>query len=147
MRILCVLALTVIIACEGPMGNTGPVGPAGPAGPQGAQGVPGPTGPTGPQGPIGPAGPAGQSATFVQRIGSNRSAVVRLPQEAGTRANDPPPLTCYMSELGITWLPVSDGTIRGSNANVCGLTFDNGRFSAVMINGIPGWLAAFVVVY
>lgn len=58
-RVLSLLAITTLVACQG---DDGPTGPTGPAGPTGTPGVAGPTGPTGPAGPTGPTGPTGSGA-------------------------------------------------------------------------------------
>ena len=52
---LLLIAMLVVVACEGPAGPPGPAGPAGPAGNTGPAGPAGDTGPAGPQGPQGPA--------------------------------------------------------------------------------------------
>ena len=132
--------LLLIAACEGPVG---PQGPAGPQGPRGEQGVPGSTGP---QGPVGP----GSRLVRSMRLDSQGGAVVSLPREAGSRVEDPPALTCYISDnLDGVWLPVSDGFSSTSNRSSCGLVFSggSGTFSAVIVNSVPRWWVLFVVVY
>ena len=53
MRRWALIWLTLLAACEGPMGPTGPAGPQGSPGPQGSQGLTGSRGPEGPPGPMG----------------------------------------------------------------------------------------------
>ena len=48
---LLLIAMLVVVACEGPAGPPGPAGPAGDTGPAGPAGDTGPAGPQGPQGP------------------------------------------------------------------------------------------------
>lgn len=50
---MALVAVALLVACEGPAGMQGERGP------QGDQGIAGPVGPQGPEGPQGPAGPAG----------------------------------------------------------------------------------------
>jgi len=128
-----VLALAVA-ACEGPVG---PEGPQGPPGPQGVQGLPGPAGLSGP----------GTRANYVVRISSTGDAVQALPTAAGSDPARPPGLACYTSDApnGV-WLNFSDGNTTASRN--CGLVLGtSGTWNAVLIGGIPGWYAAFVVVY
>lgn len=147
------LAFT-LAACKGaegpagPAGQQGPQGPQGPAGPQGPQGPAGPTGPQGPVGPPGTPGPGTRVSAVVQ-INSARSATWLLPEAAGTNPATPPKLTCYITEnpnVAVpVWLSVSDGF--NTAAPACGVAFTGGRWGAVLVQGIPGWYAAFVVVY
>ena len=58
------LAVTLLLACEGPDGAVGPQGEPGPAGPPGPQGAIGPAGETGPVGPAGEVGPPGAGLTL-----------------------------------------------------------------------------------
>ena len=135
------------------------MGPAGPPGPSGADGLSGPAGPAGPPGIMGPPGPAGPRGTgtrlLVQntRLNGQGSVAVDLPSEAGDQADDPPALTCYISN-GIdapiaVWLLVADGSSMISNGISCALVFSVQRnaFSAVMSNAPPRRKALFIVVY
>jgi hypothetical protein len=60
----------------------------------------------------------------------------------------PPALACYMASslANGVWSAVSDGYQIGGTAS-CGLVLSGGVWIAVMIRAIPGWIAAFVVVY
>jgi hypothetical protein len=158
---------------QGPPGPAGPTGATGPQGPQGLQGVaglPGPAGPTGATGPAGPAGPTGSQGpagaggtagtggsgltrlNYVVSISSTGAAVQNLPAAVGSATQSPPSVACYTSD-GIPsssgqfgWLAVADGTTT-TNSAYCGLVFSNGTWNVVLSRGIPGWFAAFVVVY
>ena len=122
-----VVALAVLCAaCEGKMG---PIGPTGPTGLTGLTGPPG-------------------SANFYRitaSIGSNGSAVVLLPAALGADARQPPVMTCYTGDGGNAWLAVADSW--SSTSAYCGAGFSGGRWSAILHDGRPGWLAAFVVAY
>jgi hypothetical protein len=127
------VALALLTACAGPEGPAGPVGPQGPAGPQG------------------PPGPAGAlRGTYLVTIGTAGDqlgyAEQALPTTFGTAANAPPLLNCYVSETPSSgvWLPISDGDL--TEAPVCGLIFEEGRWFAVLVGGPPGWTVAFLVV-
>jgi hypothetical protein len=163
---LLLAALALVAGCEGaegpagPPGPQGPIGPLGPQGPQGAQGVPGATGPQGPAGVAGlpgPQGPPGANGTngtstrlnFTALLSATGGASVELPAAAGTDAARPPALACYTSSgsTPVVWLQVAYST--GTTVPSCGLVFDadRARWNAVLIRGIPSWLAAFVVVF
>lgn len=105
------------------------------------------SGSEGPTGPQGPAGPPGKPQLLSGTIPSGGGLVVFLPPEAGNQASAPPALTCYISQSPHdVWLVVADGA-ADANSIRCGLTFSNGRFSAVIINAPVGWTAMFVVSY
>jgi hypothetical protein len=44
------------------------------------------------------------------------------------------------------WLSVA-GTPTTTSGAYCGLVFSNGAWVASMVNSVPGWIAAFVVIY
>jgi len=134
------LLLCSLCACKGADGATGPAGPQGPQGPAGPQGV---------QGLPGPAGAGGTTRiTATATIGSTGGASVVLPLAAGTDINRPPSLACYMgSTTSPVWLSVAGAPPGSTTTAFCGLVFGNGGWSAVLTQGVPGWIAAFVVVY
>jgi len=52
---------------------------------------------------------------------------------------DLPVLTCYQSETGAVWFPVTE---------LCRLEeTPEGLLAVVLVNGMPGWLYYFVVVF
>ena len=133
LRFPAVLALALFFAaCEGPMGPQGPQGPMGPQGPQG------------PMGPAGEPGPGTRIVYVVPGVGG--SAEQLLPPEVGG-ANDPPALACYTGTNDGVWLAVNDGF--SGTSPYCTLVWlpGAGRWRAAMRQMIPGWYAAFVVVY
>lgn len=144
-RITLAATLLVLAACAGDQGPMGPPGPTGPPGPQGPQGPAGVQGLPGPAGPPGQAGP-GTRLNYVVPIGTNGTAGQLLPPAAGTDINRPPALACYTGSVtSPSWLKVADGF--SSTSTYCGLVFGSGQWTVVLNQGIPGWLAAFVVVY
>ena len=99
----------------------------------------GPQGPAGGIGPIGPPGPAGGSVrlTATGVIGADSSAAVEV---VGGLITDLPSLTCYESETGAVWLPVTD--------ILCALVeTPAGNLGVVLVGGTPGWFFFFVVVF
>jgi len=55
-------------------------------------------------------------------------------------------MACYMtSGTSTVWLAVNDG--YSTTSTFCGLVLSGGVWNAVMSRGIPGWTAAFVIVY
>ena len=111
--------LIALAACEGPVG------------PEGAQGPPGPVGPEGPLGAV-------RGIAF-GTIGLDGTAMGELPVGVGS-LTDLPALTCYQSETGAVWLPVTDA--------LCTLEeTPEGNLATVLVNGMPGWLYYFVVVF
>jgi hypothetical protein len=79
-------------------------------------------------------------------VSASGSAVAGLPTAAGTDINKPPALACYQGSPGGTvWLSVA-GT-PGAVGAYCGLVFQSGAWVAVMVQAIPGNVAAFVVIY
>jgi len=128
-----VALLALLAGCTGP---EGPMGPPGPAGPQGLQGPPGPAGAT-----------RGTYLVTIGTVGELRGyAEQALPLSFGTNPASPPLLNCFVSETPTngTWLPISDGDL--TEAPVCALVFDEGRWFAVLVGGPPGWTVAFLVV-
>ena len=111
------LLLIALGACEGPVG---------------------PEGPQGPPGEIGPPGPEGSvrlTATGV--IGADSTATVEV---VGGRLTDLPALTCYESETGAVWIPVTDV--------LCVLVeTPAGNLGILLVGGTPGWFFFFVVVF
>lgn len=134
LRHFAVIPFVVLaVACAGP---EGPIGPAGPTGPQG------PTGATGPQGPAGV-----QQLVVTATIDGAGDAVVTLPTAVGTNGSTPPAVSCYTAPTITTgaWLAVSDGFTV--DAPYCGLAFNGSAWTVQLHQGIPGWVAAWVVVY
>ena len=115
--------LMALAACEGPTG------------PEGAQGPPGDVGPIGPEGPAG----GGLRLTATGTIGADSTATATFPLGVGSRT-DLPVLTCYQSETGAVWLPVTDF--------LCALVeTPEGSLAMVLLGGMPGWFFFFVVVF
>ena len=72
-------------------------------------------------------------------IGLDGTAMAELPVGVGS-LTDLPALTCYQSETGAVWLPVTDA--------LCTLEeTPEGNLATVLVNGMPGWLYYFVVVF
>ena len=110
--------LITLAACEGPVGPEGPQGPAGAVGPEG---LPGP----------------GLRLTASGMIGADSTVTVEI--IGGTLA-DLPALTCYQSETGTVWIPVTDF--------LCALVESPaGNLAVVLVGGMPGWFFFFVVVF
>jgi hypothetical protein len=86
---------------------------------------------------------------YIAFIGTNRAAVQALPAAAGTDPTKPPAIACYttdsLSSDPVVWLRVDDGYT--STSMFCGLVFSDGVWSVVLSRGIPGYWAAFVVLY
>ena len=138
--VLMGMAALMLVACSGPMG---PEGPTGAQGPQGSQG---PQGPPGLQGLPGPASP-GIVYRATALVNPSGAATVILPAAVGTDFNRPPALACYMGSTAMTvWLAVSDAYSVSGSA-YCALTFFSGTWMATMSRALPGWVAAFVIVY
>ena len=116
------LLLIALGACEGP------VGPEGPQGPDGAVG------------PIGPEGTGGSVRLIATgTIGADSTAAAEFPPGVGSLA-DLPSLTCYQSETGAVWLPVTD--------ILCALfETPEGNLAIALVSGTPGWLFFFVAVF
>ena len=120
-------------SCKGADGATGPAGPQGPQGPIGLPGLPGPAG-------------VGTRVVLVGNLGANGGIALALPAAAGSNFNSPPAMACYMSSgTSGVWLAVNDGW--SATTAFCGLVLGGGVWNATMSQGIPGWIAAFVVVY
>ena len=104
------LLLIALGACEGPVGPEGPQGAAGEVGPEG---LPGP----------------GLRLTATGVIGADSTAAVEV---VGGRLADLPALTCYVSETGAVWIPVTDV--------LCVLVeTPAGNLGVVLVGGTPGW--------
>lgn len=136
---LTLLALLLLVACEGPMGPQGDTGPAGPAGPTGSPGAQGPQGPAGPQGAPGP----GTRVALLATVAGDGTAVVVLPAAIGTT---PPSVTCFLGDGSGAFIQIADG---GENTTdpLCGIGLVSGRWNAAIIRAPVGWTALFVVVY
>ncbi len=132
-RFVGVLAALALISCSG---AEGPMGPPGPAGPQGAQGLPGPAGADG----------AANRLVMTTLVEGDGTAAVVLPLSVGTDINSPPSMACYHgSTADGVWLSVGSGL---DGEPQCAVVFDDGGgWTAAMLNSVPGWVAAFVVVY
>ncbi|MEO5904827.1 MAG: hypothetical protein ABIQ55_12510 [Gemmatimonadaceae bacterium] len=137
------LIVATITGCKGADGATGPAGPAGAAGAAGAQGAPGVAGLPGPAGAQGTT-----RLNFTVAVAANGSASQPLPAAAGTDPNKPPFLACYLTDgtLPVVWLSIA-GPHGGTNAT-CQLSFSGGLWTAQILKSpVPGWTAAFVVVF
>ncbi len=114
--------LIALAACEGPTG------------PEGAQG---PTGDVGPEGPEGPLGAVRLTGTGM--IGEDGTVEAEFPVGVGSLENLPS-LTCYQSETGAVWVPVTE--------ILCTLVeTPEGNLAIVLVNGTPGWFFFFVAVF
>ena len=119
---IAVPLLIALAACEGPVG---------PEGPQGAQGDVGPVGPEGPLGAV--------RGVASGTIGADGTVMVAFPSGVGS-LQDLPSLTCYQSETGAVWVPVTEG--------LCTLAeTPEGDLAIFLANGTPGWLYYFVIVF
>jgi hypothetical protein len=84
---------------------------------------------------------------FIVTSDANGDAAVVLPAAAGTNINLPPSMSCYTGSVTSTvWLSIAGGS-SGVSDTFCGLVFAGGGWTATMIGTVPGWLAAFVVLY
>ncbi len=115
--------LIALTACEGPVG---------PEGPQGASGAAGPIGPEGPPGP-------GLRLTATGTIDADGTVMAEFPPGVGS-LTDLPSLTCYQSETGAVWVPVTDALCRVEET-------PEGNLAIVLVGGTPGWLFFFVAVF
>lgn len=142
MRRSVLLLLVLSLACKG---ADGAVGPQGDTGAQGTTGPQGTQGPAGPQGPVGPAGAGRQAIILTGTLLADGSAVRDLPASAGG-ALAPPTVTCYLTDgsLPAVWLSFTTGSNAGDP--VCGLVFDEGVWTIVLIDGPPFFQYAFVAV-
>ena len=114
--------LIALAACEGPVGPEGPQGP------------PGDVGPVGPEGPLGAV-----RLTATGTIGEDGTVTAEFPVGAGSLENLPG-LTCYQSETGAVWVPVTEV--------LCTLVeTPEGILAIVLVNGMPGWFFFFVAVF
>ena len=101
--------LIALAACEGPVGPEGPQGP------------PGEAGPVGPEGPLG-------AVRFIATgtIGADGTVTAAFPPGVGSVTDDLPSLTCYQSETGAVWVPVTEalvyagGDTRGQSGDLSG---------------------------
>ena len=134
LRYALLAAVALLMACEGPEGPAGPTGPSGTSGASGASGS---------QGPQGPAGP-GTRLVYDGVTFAGGGTLQPLPTAAGS-INDPPVVTCYVTEDNLYWFILAqDGTNGGWS---CGIEAD-GAGIAVLILGIPaGWAYRIVVIY
>ena len=115
--------LIALAACEGPVGPEGPQGP------------PGEAGPVGPEGPLG-------AVRFIATgtIGADGTVTAAFPPGVGSVTDDLPSLTCYQSETGAVWVPVTEA--------LCTLAeTPEGNLAIFLASGTPGWLFYFVVVF
>ena len=88
--------------------------------------------------PEGLPGP-GLRLTATGMIGADGTVEADFPTGVGSLTNLPA-LTCYQSETGAVWLPVTDMK--------CTLVeTPEGNLAIVLANGMPGWLYYFVVVF
>jgi hypothetical protein len=70
-------------------------------------------------------------------IDADSSAAVEV---IGGRITDLPALTCFESETGAVWIPVTDV--------LCALVeTPAGNLAVVLVGGTPGWFFYFVVVF
>ena len=116
------LLLIVLAACEGPVGPEGPQGPPGEAG------------------PVGPEAPLGAVRLIATgTIAADGSVTVEFPPGLGS-LEDLPSLTCYQSETGAVWVPVTEALCTVAET-------PEGNLAIFLANGTPGWSYYFVVVF
>ena len=77
--------------------------------------------------------------TATGTIGADSTAAAEFPIGVGN-LTDLPVLTCYQSETGAVWVPVTDAQCTLEET-------PDGNLSIVLKNGMPGWLYYFVVVF
>ena len=119
---IAVPLLIALAACEGPVGPEGPQGPTGEAG------------------PVGPEGPLGAVRLIADgTIGADGTVTAEFPPGVGS-LEDLPSLTCYQSETGAVWVPVTEALCTLALTPACNLAI-------FLANGTPGWLFYFVVVF
>lgn len=122
-RVLFVIALFLVIACEG---------------------AEGPMGPTGPQGPPGLSGPG--TRLFFTGLITAQGVTVALPAAAGTMVN-PPLVACYYSDFtGGAWAVIADGA-GTLGVPGCGLRQGASTLEVRIINMPAGFQYGIVVVY
>ena len=114
--------LIALAACEGPVGPEGPQGP------------PGDVGPVGPEAPLGAVRGIASGT-----IGADGTVMAEFPPGVGS-LTDLPSLTCYQSETGAVWVPVTDALCRLEET-------PEGNLAIVLLKGMPDWLYYFVVVF
>ncbi len=80
-------------------------------------------------------------------IDGDGNVSVALPASVGTNPASPPAVSCYTTDapLGGTWLAVNDG--YSLTSPYCATVFSGGVWTVTHLQGIPGWTAAWVVVY
>ena len=72
-------------------------------------------------------------------IGADGTVIVEFPPGLGS-LTDLPSLTCYQSETGAVWVPVTEV--------LCTLAeTPEGNLAVFLANGTPGWLFYLVVVF
>ena len=120
--LIVVPLLIALAACKGPVGPEGPQGPPGEAG------------------EVGPEGPLGAVRLIADgTIGADGTVTVDFPPGLGS-LDDLPSLTCYQSETGAVWVPVTEA--------LCTLALTpEGNLVIFLANGTPGWLFYFVIVF
>ena len=119
---IAVPLLIALAACEGPVGPEGPQGPTGEAG------------------PVGPEGPLGAVRLIADgTIGADGTVTAEFPPGVGS-LEDLPSLTCYQSETGAVWVPVTEALCTLALTPACNLAI-------FLANGTPGWLFYCVVVF
>ena len=120
--LIVVPLLIALAACKGPVGPEGPQGPPGEAG------------------EVGPEGPLGAVRLIADgTIGADGTVTVDFPPGLGS-LDDLPSLTCYQSETGAVWVPVTEA--------LCTLALTpEGNLAICLANGTPGWLFYFVIVF
>ena len=130
MRWLLIVAplLITLAACKGPVGPEGPQGPPGEAG------------------EVGPEAPLGAVRLFATgTIGADGTVTVDFPPGLGSLGLDGtdvdlPSLTCYQSETGAVWVPVTEALCTVAETPA-------GNLAIFLANGTPGWLFYFVIVF
>lgn len=142
LTLFAILSMVILMACEGPIGETGPIGEQGPAGPQGEQGQTGATGSRGFPGFVGPRGPEGlpgePEPDFSEFIGDMRNAVtfINMPfsQGSGVRITPTEIITAAHVITGASRVDVSveggiyqRGTVTGFDVarDLALITLDN----------------------
>lgn len=116
---ILLVAVILMVSCEGPMGPAGP------------------TGLTGPTGPTGAAGLDFQYFRASAVLNSEGGASIALPVGAGT-STKPILVNCYMGDGSGVWLLI--GTDLSEGGVTSGLVWSTDHWVAALIGGVPGWI-------
>ena len=138
LALFAILSMVIILACQGPIGETGPSGEQGPQGPRGEQGPTGKDGPRGFPGFVGPRGPEGMRGEplpdFSEFIGDVRNAVtfINMPfsKGSGVRISPTEIITAAHVVIGASRVDISVEGAAYQRATVTGI--DVGRDLALI---------------